>query len=446
MSVALQRVSNLISLSVSHLALNPAVTASLLYILTKGPDGLRARLTARFAALRDPSRHATILRVLKWCLTLGLLKSLNKTLNHFALNNYRLRPASAQWHWDKEIAVVTGGCSGIGALIVKRLVNKGVTVAILDVQQLPPDLAGCTLSTWSVREGATLTFRADAHIRFYACDITDPEAVSSAAKKIREELGSPSVLVNNAGILSAHTILATTHEYLRKIFDVNVLSNWATVQAFLPDMIAQNKGHVVTVASAASYVSVAGMTDYCATKGAVLAFHEGTFPVHTFPVHTFPVHTFPVHTFPIPIPYPPKPWNNNYYYYYRARHPIPWDRHALISALTPILTRPGLTQELRLSYNAPKVLTTSIHPNWVRTPLLVPVEQELKKRGAVVMEPADVADAVAKQIFSCQGAQVFLPSSAGRSALIRALPNWMQESIRMGVARTITESVKIGGM
>jgi all-trans-retinol dehydrogenase (NAD+) len=76
----------------------------------------------------------------------------------------------------------------------------------------------------------------------------------------------------------------------------------------------------------------------------------------------------------------------------------------------------------------------------------VPVEQELKKRGAVVMEPADVADAVAKQIFSCQGAQVFLPSSAGRSALIRALPNWMQESIRMGVARTITESVKIGGM
>ncbi|KAJ4340848.1 hypothetical protein N0V87_002202 [Didymella glomerata] len=362
MSVALQRVSNLISLSVSHLALNPAVTASLLYILTKGPDGLRARLTARFAALRDPSRHATILRVLKWCLTLGLLKSLNKTLNHFALNNYRLRPASAQWHWDKEIAVVTGGCSGIGALIVKRLVNKGVTVAILDVQQLPPDLAGY------------------AHIRFYACDITDPEAVSSAAKKIREEVGSPSVLVNNAGVLSAHTILATTHEYLRKIFDVNVLSNWATVQAFLPDMIAQNKGHVVTVASAASYVSVAGMTDYCATKGAVLAFHE------------------------------------------------------------------GLTQELRLSYNAPKVLTTSIHPNWVRTPLLVPVEQELKKRGAVVMEPADVADAVAKQIFSCQGAQVFLPSSAGRSALIRALPNWMQESIRMGVARTITESVKIGGM
>lgn len=275
MSAGLQRVSNLVSLSVSHLALNPAVTASLLYILTKGPNTLRARLTNRFAALRDPTRHATIIRALKWALTLGLLKSVNKALNHLALNNYRLKSSSAQWQWDKEVAVVTGGCSGIGSLIVKRLINKGVTVAILDVQQLPPDLQGCTIPTWSVREGAKLTFCTDAHIKFYACDITDPDAVASAASRIKKELGSPSVLVNNAGILSAHTILATSHEYLRKIFDVNVLSNWTTVKAFLPDMIAQNKGHIVTVASAASYVSVAGMADYCATKGAVLAFHEG---------------------------------------------------------------------------------------------------------------------------------------------------------------------------
>jgi all-trans-retinol dehydrogenase (NAD+) len=279
MSAALQRVSNLISLSVSHLALNPAVTASLLYILTKGPAGLRTRLTNRFAGLRDPARYATIIRALQWCLTLGLLRSANKTLNHLALNNYRLRPSSAQWHWDKEVAVVTGGCSGIGALIVKRLVSRGVTVAILDVQSLPPELQGCTVESWNVRDGATLTLCLDAHVRFYRCDITDPSAVSSAAQKIKKELGSPSILVNNAGILSAHTILATSHEYLRKIFDVNVLSNWTTVQAFLPDMIAQNKGHVVTVASGASFVSVAGMADYCATKASVLAFHEGTLTI-----------------------------------------------------------------------------------------------------------------------------------------------------------------------
>ena len=274
MSAAIQRVSNLLSLSISHLALNPAVTASLLYILTKGPSNLRLRLTNRFAALRDPVRHATIIRALKWLLTLGLVKNVNKTWNQLALNSYRLRPETSRWKWDKEVAVVTGGCSGIGSLIVKKLVNKGVTVAILDVQQLPPALQGCTVSSWSPREGSKLTFCADAHIKFFACDITSPSAVQSTAREIKQKLGSPSILINNAGILGAHTILATSHEYLRKIFDVNVLSNWSTVQAFLPDMIQEKKGHIVTLASAGSYCGVAGVADYTATKAAILAFHE----------------------------------------------------------------------------------------------------------------------------------------------------------------------------
>jgi NAD(P)-dependent dehydrogenase (short-subunit alcohol dehydrogenase family) len=231
--------------------------------------------------LRDPIRHATIIRALKWLLTFGLLKNVNKTLNQIALNSYRLRPETARWKWDKEVAVVTGGCSGIGSLIVKRLVNKGVTVAILDIQQLPPALQGCTVESWSFREGSKLTFCADARIKFYACDITDPSAVKSAAEEIKAKLGAPSILINNAGILSAHSILATSHEYLRKIFDVNVLSNWITVQAFLPDMIKENKGHIVTLASSGSYVGVGGLADYTATKAAILAFHEGKPPLQT---------------------------------------------------------------------------------------------------------------------------------------------------------------------
>lgn len=281
MSAALTRVSNLLSLSISHLALNPAVAASLLYILTKGPVSLRLHLASRFAALRDPIRHAIIIKALKWLLTLGLLRNVNKTLNHLALNSYRLRPETARWKWDKEVAVVTGGCSGIGSSIVKKLVNKGVTVAILDVQQLPPALQGCMVESWSFREGSKLTFCPDAQIKFYACDITDPSAVKSTAEEIKANLGVPSILINNAGIFSAHSILATSHEYLRKIFDVNVLSHWATVQAFLPDMIKENKGHIVTLASSWSYLGVGGVADYTATKAAILAFHEGKPPFRT---------------------------------------------------------------------------------------------------------------------------------------------------------------------
>lgn len=110
------------------------------------------------------------------------------------------------------------------------------------------------------------------------------------------------------------------------------------------------------------------------------------------------------------------------------------------------LTSAGLNQELRLSYKAPGVLTTSIHPGWVRTPLLAPVVAELEKRGAAVMDAEDVANAVVKQVFGCRGAQVFLPEGSWKSSLIRALPNWVQEGVRMGISKTITESVEVGGM
>lgn len=398
MSAAIQHVLNLISQLASHLALSPAVTASLLYVLTKGPVNLRAHLTSRIAALRDPVRYASIIKVLKLLLTLGLLKNVNKTLNHLALNNYRLRPEVSRWKWDSEVAVVTGGCSGIGSLIVKKLISRGVTVAILDIQQLPPSLQGCTVESRSMREGSRLT-STDAHVKFYACDITDPDAVASTANEIKNKLGSPSILINNAGILTAHTILATSHEYLRKIFDVNVLSNWTTVKAFLPDMIAQNKGHVVTVASTASYVGVAGMSDYTASKAAILSFHEGINPI-----------------------------------------PLETPRHCKANA------KVGLNQELRHTYKTPGILTTSVHPSWVRTPLLIPVEAELAKRGAVMIEPEEVADAVVGQVFSCRSAQVFMPSSGSRISLLRGLPNWVQESVRGGVSQTIAESTKSAGL
>ncbi|OAL55379.1 dehydrogenase/reductase SDR family member 8 precursor [Pyrenochaeta sp. DS3sAY3a] len=358
MSVAVQRLVNLLSLSIGHVALNPVVTAALLWVLTKGPPQLRSQLTSRIAALRDPHRYAQILKALKWCLALGVTGVLNKQLNQKALNAGRFGSEKARWNFSREVAVVTGGCSGIGELIVKRLINRGIRVAVLDIQQLPPSLQGY------------------ANIKFFACDITDPTAVYATAEKVKSALGAPSILINNAGILACHTILSTSDTYLKKIFDVNVLSNWYTIKAFLPDMIAQNKGHIVTIASTASYIGVGGLADYTATKAAILSFHE------------------------------------------------------------------GLNQELVHHYKAPNVLTTSIHPNWVRTPLLGPVEQELKQRGSVILEPTDVADAVSKQIESCRGGQVFLPQSIAKVSFLRGVPNWVQETVRMGVTKTISDSAK----
>jgi all-trans-retinol dehydrogenase (NAD+) len=268
MSVAVRRTLNL----AASLAFNPALTAPLLWLLTYGPQALRTRLADRVGALRDPRQRALVLKVLKWLLAAGVVRGVNRGLNSVALNGWRVGSEKGRWRWAGEIAVVTGGSSGFGELIVKRLANKGVKVAVLDVRPLPAGLQGCRF--WFYMCGVVVLTATDAHISFFSCDVTDPEAVFATAEEVQRKLGTPTVLVNNAGILDAHSILGTSHEYLRKIFDVNVLSNWTTVQAFLPGMIAQNKGHIVTVASMASYLGVAGMADYTATKAAVLAFHE----------------------------------------------------------------------------------------------------------------------------------------------------------------------------
>ena len=65
-------------------------------------------------------------------------------LNTAALNAWRLKSEKRRWDWKKEVAVVTGGCSGIGEVVVKGLMKKGVKVAVIDIQPLPDSLKNCT--------------------------------------------------------------------------------------------------------------------------------------------------------------------------------------------------------------------------------------------------------------------------------------------------------------
>jgi NAD(P)-dependent dehydrogenase (short-subunit alcohol dehydrogenase family) len=51
-----------------------------------------------------------------------------------------------KWDWKREVAVVTGGCSGIGLEIVKQLMRKGVKVAVFDIQPVPKAIEGCKLT------------------------------------------------------------------------------------------------------------------------------------------------------------------------------------------------------------------------------------------------------------------------------------------------------------
>lgn len=110
---------------------------------------------------------------------------------------------------------------------------------------------------------------------FYRADITSSESIRAAAIKIRAEHGNPTVLINNAGVGKNGPLLQRSEARIRQVFDVNTISHFLMVQEFLPDMIRKNHGHVVTIASLTSFVSLGGSIDYCCSKASALAFHEG---------------------------------------------------------------------------------------------------------------------------------------------------------------------------
>lgn len=151
--------------------------------------------------------------------------------------------------------VVTGASSGIGRASAVLLAEKGARV-------------------WAVaRSEGRLEELADAHpgITPLVADVTldaDRAAVVAAA-------GPVDVLVNNAGIGWLGRVEDMPAEKVRKLFELNVLGLVDLTQRVLPGMLERGRGHVVNVASVASWVALPPLTVYSATKFAVQGFSDG---------------------------------------------------------------------------------------------------------------------------------------------------------------------------
>lgn len=155
--------------------------------------------------------------------------------------------------------LITGGARGIGRKMAERAIARGARVIIWDMN---PQTLQETVS--ALGDSA----------RGYVVDITDRNQVYETGRKVREELGPVDVLINNAGIVTGKPFLELPDEMIERTFQVNSISLFWMARAFLPDMIARNRGHVVTISSAAGQVGVAKLADYCASKFAATGFDE----------------------------------------------------------------------------------------------------------------------------------------------------------------------------
>ncbi|KAL1685740.1 hypothetical protein GGG16DRAFT_65684 [Schizophyllum commune] len=155
--------------------------------------------------------------------------------------------------WSEQVVLITGGASGIGELLANTLAVRNVAVVVLDIAPIQSD---------------------HYNIAYYKCDVSKWEEVEAVAKTVIEEIGQPTIIVNNAGIVQAKLILDLSPAEIERTFAVNTLSHFWTLKAFLPGMIKQKAGHIITMSSALGFVGTAQMADYNASKAAVLSLNK----------------------------------------------------------------------------------------------------------------------------------------------------------------------------
>lgn len=188
---------------------------------------------------------------------IALIRLLSNALSRYVDNLGEWKPDRP--NWSKEVVVITGGARGIGAKVVDILSHeRRAKIAVLDLGE--PEYAVAP-------QGAP-------PIHYYKVDVSNAEQVAQAAESIRSSLGPPTMLINNAGIFNGTLLIDADASSAEKAWRVNTLAHFVTVKEFLPHMIKSNHGHVLSLASAASYTSLPQMGQYTTSKSAALAFHE----------------------------------------------------------------------------------------------------------------------------------------------------------------------------
>lgn len=158
--------------------------------------------------------------------------------------------------------LITGCASGIGRLMAQRAAVRGGHVIMWDINELGLRRLQEQLDRWGHRSS------------YYLCDMSDRAAIQRTATQALAEHGPIEILINNVGIVSGKKLLELSDEAILRSFQVNTLSLFWTTRAFLPAMLENNSGHVVTIASAGGLIGAPKLSDYSASKFAAVGFDD----------------------------------------------------------------------------------------------------------------------------------------------------------------------------
>jgi NAD(P)-dependent dehydrogenase (short-subunit alcohol dehydrogenase family) len=157
-------------------------------------------------------------------------------------------------------AIVTGGASGIGLAIAQRLSAEGAAVAIFDLGASAAVMAAEKIAAKGAR---TIGLQVD---------VTDRAAINAAVAEVNDTLGTPTILVNNAGLDGFEKFLDISADSWQNILAVNLTGTFDCCQAIVPYMIEAGWGRIVNISSSSAQTGNPLMTHYSAAKAGVVGF------------------------------------------------------------------------------------------------------------------------------------------------------------------------------
>ena len=194
------------------------------------------------------------------------------------LLNHRITYGPARTvKWEDELVVITGGAGGLGRTLMQMLLvkHRGVKVAIIDVQE-----ADETARAW-MKTGGEFEGRL-----WWGCiDVRNSAAMKIIAGRIKEEMGTPTVLVNNAAmavnglsLVAGDYEAALTSQQAERTLLVNTQGAFNALSAFLGGLMKSaeqgNGATIITISSLLAHLSPARLSDYAASKAALSSLHR----------------------------------------------------------------------------------------------------------------------------------------------------------------------------
>ncbi|MFC4036258.1 3-oxoacyl-ACP reductase FabG [Streptomyces polygonati] len=160
---------------------------------------------------------------------------------------------------EQRVAIVTGAARGIGAATAVRLAAEGRAVAVLDLDE---DACKETVETITAAGGKAIAVGAD---------VADEERVEAAVAKVVQELGAPTVLVNNAGVLRDNLLFKMTATDWDTVLGVHLRGAFLMSRGVQKHMVDAGFGRIVNLSSS-SALGNRGQANYAAAKAGLQGF------------------------------------------------------------------------------------------------------------------------------------------------------------------------------